>query len=275
MAIISKITVQKKAKQRYNLFIQEQGNDRYAFSVDEDILIKYGLRKGQDLNEEEMRELVDADEAKKTQHLAVHYLSYRMRSEKEMYEYLIKKERQPEHITKAIDFLKQERLIDDTAFAGAFVRTKTRSNLIGPNKVKQQLIQKGVQESVIDAALHSYDIDWQIEVLSTWLKKQAIKGPKQRESTQQLIQKRTSQLVGKGFAYEAIHAALSGNADKANNEDEWQALVYQAEKLLRTYTRKYTGYELKQKLKQALYRKGFAFSEISRYIDEELQGDEN
>lgn len=66
---------------------------------------------------------------------------------------------------------------------------------------------------------------------------------------------------------------MSGNADK-DIDDEWQALIYQAEKLLRTYTRKYTGYELKQKLKQALYRKGFAFSEISRYIDEEMQGDE-
>lgn len=65
MIRISKITVQKKMKQRYNVYVDEKGTDRYSFSVDEDTLIKFGMRKGLELNEDEIKEIVDADEAKK------------------------------------------------------------------------------------------------------------------------------------------------------------------------------------------------------------------
>ncbi|MDP5267029.1 hypothetical protein [Shouchella clausii] len=65
MATISKITVQKKAKQRYNVFIGKPGAERFAFSVDEAILVKYGLRKGLELDENEIKALIEADELKK------------------------------------------------------------------------------------------------------------------------------------------------------------------------------------------------------------------
>ena len=42
LATITKISIQKKAVDRYNIFL----DDNYAFSVTEDILIKFNLRKG-------------------------------------------------------------------------------------------------------------------------------------------------------------------------------------------------------------------------------------
>ncbi|GAF22532.1 regulatory protein RecX [Bacillus sp. JCM 19047] len=172
LPIISKITMQKKAKQRYNIFVLDRQIERYSFSVDEDILIKYNLRKGMELDEDAMKEIAEADEAKKTFHLAIHYLSFRMRSEKEIKEYLVKKEREESHIAQAIQRLNAEGLIDDLAFAHAFVRSKVNQSFIGPTKLKQQLLEKGVAEKHIECALSEYDVNWEVNRLEKWKDKQ-------------------------------------------------------------------------------------------------------
>jgi regulatory protein len=41
MAVITKITVQKKQPDRYNIFTDDGNGERYALSVDEAVLIKY------------------------------------------------------------------------------------------------------------------------------------------------------------------------------------------------------------------------------------------
>ncbi|MBM7841379.1 regulatory protein [Alkalihalobacillus xiaoxiensis] len=273
MIRISKITVQKKMKQRYNVYVDEKGTDRYSFSVDEDTLIKFGMRKGLELNEDEIKEIVDADEAKKTQHLAIHYLSFRMRSEKEMIDYLEKKERQPEHIKQAITFLKRERLVDDFAFAGAFIRTKINQSHIGPSKLKQQLKQKGVLDQIIDESLLPYDLDWQKIEVKRWLEKLERRKVESKESQQQQRNKQINQLLSKGFDYEAIVSVLNNHVEE-DADQEIKALQFQAEKMVRTYSKKYSGYELKQRLTQALARKGFSFSDITSVVDELLQGDD-
>nr|WP_302473730.1 recombination regulator RecX [Shouchella clausii] len=272
VATISKITVQKKAKQRYNVFIGKPGAERFAFSVDEAILVKYGLRKGLELDENEIKALIEADELKKTHHLALHYLSYRMRTEKEIRNYLKEKDRLDEHIEKTIASLKAEKLIDDRAFAEAFARSKTAQTVIGPNKIRQQLLQKGVDAEAIAKALSPYQIKWQIDVLTAWLDKQERRAVNRRESNEQLKQKRTQQLLAKGFEYEAIQVALANR--EADEDNEWEALVYQGEKLLKSYVKKYNGRELTYKLKQALYRKGFALSKIDRFLQTEMEGEE-
>ncbi|WP_180316726.1 recombination regulator RecX [Shouchella shacheensis] len=267
MTTISKITVQKKARQRYNIFLKEAESERYAFSVDEDILIKYNLRKGQALEEEEMRALIDADEAKKTQHLAIHYLSYRIRSAHELRTYLQKKEREPAHIEQTMAFLFREKLLNDEEFAGAYIRTKTRQHVVGPRKLSQELVQKGISSSIIAQALMPLTFEWQVESAYGWLEKQLSKQRKQKESWEKQKLKWMNRLVSKGFEHEPIREALSMIKGK-DEEVEWKALVYQADKLAFSYRKKYEEREVKWKLKQALYRKGFALNVIERYLDE-------
>ena len=50
-------------------------------------------------------------------------------------------------------------------------------------------------------------------------------------------------------------------------EVEWDSLRNQGDKAVRRYS-KYEGYERKQKVKSALYRKGFPIELIERYLDE-------
>lgn len=158
-----------------------------------------------------------------------------MRTEKEIRNYLKEKDRLDEHIEKTIASLKAEKLIDDRAFAEAFARSKTAQTVIGPNKIRQQLLQKGVDAEAIAKALSPYQIKWQIDVLTAWLDKQERRAVNRRESNEQLKQKRTQQLLAKGFEYEAIQVALATR--EADEDNEWEALVYQGEKLLKSYVK--------------------------------------
>ena len=50
---ITKIEVQKKKQNRFNIYL----NNEFAFGVDEDTLLKFGLTKGTELTQDTIREI--------------------------------------------------------------------------------------------------------------------------------------------------------------------------------------------------------------------------
>ena len=73
MAVITKITAQKKRLDRYNIFIAE----KYAFSVDEEVLIKFDLKRGKELDEFDLADIQIQDDIQKAFTQSLHYLSHR------------------------------------------------------------------------------------------------------------------------------------------------------------------------------------------------------
>ena len=80
MPVITKITQQKKDSERYNIFLDE----KYAFSVHETVLVKFGLTKGMPLKTGPLTKWFM--KTKLVKHLIVHFiiLGFRMRSEFEV-----------------------------------------------------------------------------------------------------------------------------------------------------------------------------------------------
>ncbi|NAP00527.1 recombinase RecX, partial [Halomonas sp. MG34] len=58
---ITRITTQKKSKSRYNIFIADGDTDKYGCSVDEDILIKFGLSKNDELDDATIEQILEKD----------------------------------------------------------------------------------------------------------------------------------------------------------------------------------------------------------------------
>lgn len=56
-----------------------------------------------------------------------------------------------------------------------------------------------------------------------------------------------------------------------DDQQEWESLIMYGNKAHKRYS-KYTGFEYTQKMKSALYRKGFPIELIERYLDEFQQG---
>src|SRR4051812_6617932 len=88
MAVITKITAQQKNKDRYNIFMDYGKGEQYAFSVDEEVLIKHRLKKGMEMDELSLIEINYQDDIRKAYNLGVGYLAARIRSEKEIRDYL-------------------------------------------------------------------------------------------------------------------------------------------------------------------------------------------
>ena len=82
---ITSITTQKRPG-RFNVFLD--GN--YAFSVSEDVLIKFQLSKGKELDSADLEEIFQADALSKALNKALDYLSYSLRTEKETRQKLAK-----------------------------------------------------------------------------------------------------------------------------------------------------------------------------------------
>lgn len=266
MVKIARITTQKKNNQRYNIYLTHGEKDYYGFSVDEAILIEHHLRKGMTLSDAQLEQLKQKDNTYKSYTLAIHYLSYRMRTKKEMYDYLVQKDVEEEVVPQIIDRLVAEGLVDDQQFAEAFVNTRINTSNKGPQLVKRELIEKGVATTLAEAAIEKYTYTVQYEKAMTWAEKRL--RTSKRDSFQKQQQKIRGNLMQKGFTPDVTHDVLEDIKQEQGTDEEWEALVFQGNKLLRRHMRKHSAYELQQKVKQGLYRQGFSFDKINQYIEE-------
>ncbi|WP_282941940.1 RecX family transcriptional regulator [Paenibacillus sp. RC67] len=150
---ITKIERQKRIKDRYNLFIDEQ----FAFSVHEDILIKQRLVKGTVISIEHFKVILHAQEKQQAYLDAIRLLSVRLRSEHELKARLKQKGYEPEIRAITLDRLRQEKYVDDGLFAEQLTMQRIRSQKKGRNWVKQELKHKGLQPEQIVQALEQVD----------------------------------------------------------------------------------------------------------------------
>jgi len=269
MEKISRITTQKKNKQRYNIFLTHEKGDQYSFSVDEAILIEYRLHKGMELSKDLIEKLKENDNFYKSYSLAINYLSYRMRTKKEMYDYLLEKEVDENYIPDIMDKLVEESLLNDEQFAELFVNTRISTSSKGPQLVKRELIEKGVSTRIAEETIKKYTYEIQYEKAMKWVEKR-LKTTK-KDSLQKQYQKMQATLMQKGFTYDVISDVMEEVKNNQDTDKEWDALMYHGGKLLRRHGRKFTGFELQQKIKEGLYRQGFPFEQINKFIDEQVK----
>ncbi|WP_342745710.1 recombination regulator RecX [Sediminibacillus massiliensis] len=271
LAKITRITTQKKSKSRYNIFLDQEQGEKYGFSVDEDILIQYQLRKGLELNESDINALIQKDNLQKSFTLGLNFLSYRMRSKKEMYDYLVKKEVDPDQIPVVIDRLENEGFLNDRDFAHALIRTRINTTSKGPLLLRKELIDKGVARTIADEAVGLFPYEEQYKKAEKWVAKKLKNDG--RKSFKQQVQSIQQTLLQKGFNSEIIKDVLNDIDDNRNEDAEWEAVVHQGQKILAKQRKKTEGSELRHKVKAALYRKGFSFEHIERFLDEYTQED--
>lgn len=265
MAVISKITTQQKNKNRYNLFLDRGHGDEFWLSVDEDVLVMFHLRKGLEVNEEDLESIIYEETVRKAYNKAIHYLSFRIRSEKEVKEYLAKKEIDQGIVSVVIERLLNEKYINDKEFADAFVRTRMNLTLKGPEFIKKELMDKGINESIIIDSLKLFTIDKQIEKVTQLIEKK--KKKKSNTSSRENLRKLMATMVQQGFVYDVVKSAFDQLLEKEEEleNDDWEAITFQGNKAFKKY-RQFTGWEKDQKIKQFLYRRGFESELIERFL---------
>lgn len=85
------------------------------------------------------------------------YCAYQERSVKEVTDKLKTFEISEKDREEIINYLIDNKFVNDERFAHAFVRGKINQSGWGVNKIRFHLIQKGVSQEIIDEALQSFD----------------------------------------------------------------------------------------------------------------------
>nr|WP_280635601.1 recombination regulator RecX [Bacillus sp. 165] len=264
--MITKIEMQKKNKERYNIYIDKGAGEEYGFSVDEHTLIHHGLRKGLEIDEIELTNILYDEEVRKGYLLAISYLSFQMRTRKEIQEYLKKKEIGNQVISEVIDKLSEQSYINEREYACAYVRTQSNVPMKGPDLIRRELVEKGISISMIIESLHEYPEEKQIENAERLCQKKV--NSYKHLSALKVRQKLEEMLTRKGYPRHIISIGLESIETKKDSDEEWQALVHHGMKYHEKY-KKLEGWAYESKMKQALYRKGFALEAIERFLSEQ------
>ncbi|REB05311.1 recombination regulator RecX [Sporosarcina sp. BI001-red] len=268
MPVITKITQHKRDKERYNIFLDEI----YTFSIHESNLVKFGLTKGMQLDNWEKENLVYEEEIQRAFNRALHFLGFRMRSEHEVKQKLLQAEFGEAVIQEAIIKLKKLGFLDDHAFSEALLRTQKNTSEKGPNAIKQEMKEKGIDPSIQEEVLEEYDPQEQLATATRLAEKAARKHSSVAPA--QLKQRIQNALQRKGFSFDIIKEAINA-VEFEPDEDEWTSITETAgEKAWRRVSIKYKGYDRKRRVKQAMYQKGIPFDRIDAFIEKkELEED--
>lgn len=265
MIRIIRITTQNNNKERFNILIDQGNGEEFGFSVDQDVLIEFQLRKGQEVTEEELKEILYKDEIKKAFNLTLNFLSYRMRSEKEIREYLLRKSFHEDIVASVIYKLRNNQYVNDLEFAKSFVRSRVFNTTKGPLMIRQELQRKGISEKLIQESLEEFPEEKQLEIAKNFAQKNAEQ--KKSLSDYQIKQKIGQALMARGFPQLIVKTVIAELVIEKDGEEQLTAVASQGKKAFKKYSSKYEGWELEQKVKQYLYQRGFTSDDIEAFIN--------
>ena len=192
-------------------------------------------------------------------------ISTRLRSKKEIKEYLNKLNISIEDQEKIINQLTKIGLINDINFTKAYINDRTYLSNDGPNKIKKDLEEHDIDINIIEEEITNINQEIIYEKLKKLINKK-IKNNR-KYSIYQLKQKIVLDLINLGYDKDMILGCL--NNQKLDNND---ILEKQYNKLYTKFSKKYTGNELYKRIKQSLYQKGFNIEEINNLIEQKIEG---
>ena len=153
MSEITKITIGRSREKRVNVFL----DGKFSFSLEAELALKEGLHVGQELSADQIDALAGSDHFERCFNAANRYLSYRPRSESELRERLHKRGFDGDNVEAVIARLKEQGLVDDTAFAQFWTENRDYFSPRSQRLTRLELRSKGVAEEIIDGVVNSID----------------------------------------------------------------------------------------------------------------------
>lgn len=150
---ITGIEAQKRNRSRVNIDL----DGAYAFSLDR--LTAAWLKPGRKLSEQQIAQLLAKDEQESAYNRALHFLSFRSRSQKEVTTYLQQKGYADSVIAAVLTRLEADGLLDDARFSREWVENRATFRPRSQWLLSRELQQKGIAESTAQAALAEADLD--------------------------------------------------------------------------------------------------------------------
>ena len=202
MNIITKIEVQKRNKERVNIYIDNE----YSFSLSTELIYKEGLKTNENIDLEKIKSIAKEDDYIKCKNAALKIVEKSYKSEKELKDKLLLKGYDNLTIDKTLNFLKEYNFLSDTNYVKMYV--KDRSRLQGKKKIKYDLIKKWINDNLIEEEISNIDEDEEREVAYNMALKKYNVLSKRESDKYKLSQKLYRFLLSKGYDYDIVSYAV-------------------------------------------------------------------
>ncbi len=230
--------------------------DNESLIVYEDVILKYNLLYKKDIDNDLLIEINKENYKSSIYDVSIKYISVRMRSKKELEEYLKKKKYDQKDIEETIKRLQSQDLLNDEKFAKSYINDKLYLTNYGLTKIKNDLLKLGVEEYIIDAIVNNIDLQVINDKLSKIIDKELKINSKL--PTNKLNNKIINRCINLGYNYEDILNILNDKNIEGNSNIE-----YDYKKIYEKYKNKYDEYKLNAVIKSKLYQKGYTIDEIN------------
>lgn len=204
MKKITKVEKQKNNDNRYSIYL----DDEFAFGVHKDILIKYELLKGKEIEDDFINEVIKAKEQSKANNYALKLLSYRSKTSKEILKKMREKGYDQVTINNSVEFLEKLGYVNDRQYALNFVREKVNIKKLGRKRLEFELFKKGIDQDIVNDVISEL-VDTNEEyhrALEIGLKK--LNSSYKNDDKQAQYRKLGGYLQRKGYNYDIVKKVL-------------------------------------------------------------------
>jgi regulatory protein len=196
---ITAIEPQQKNPQRVNIYLDGE----FAFGLA--VVVAAWLRVGQELGEDKIASLKTQDDREITYQKALHFLSYRPRSSAEVRQNLSKRGISDSLIEETLDRLQTAGLIDDEAFARAWVENRNTFRPRGKPALRMELRRKGLSDEIVQSVLDTQVNEAVLAITTARKYARRLAGLEWPEFRQKL----SGFLARRGFSYTTLAPVVS------------------------------------------------------------------
>lgn len=229
---------------KYKIFFEKDTD----YILYEDVILKHNLLLTKEIDLSTLKEVLKDNEYYEAFNISLNYIIYKMRTKKEIKEYLIKKDIDNNTIIKIIDKLQKEGYLNDILFIKSYIHDKLLLTMDGPYKIKNNLKKLELNEDLIEEELNNVKTQWNNK-LEKYIEKN--KKLNKKYSNYYFNKKITNDLIQKGYSKEMFTNLLTVEED--NEEIKKQ----EYDKIYKKLSKKYSGTQLDYKVKNEMYKKGF------------------
>ncbi|QUH22160.1 RecX family transcriptional regulator [Alkaliphilus sp. B6464] len=204
MSKITKIEQQKRNKHRFSIYI----DGVFAFGIHEDVMVKFRLEKGNEIDKHFIENVVKEEEQNKANNYALNLLSYRARSEKEIKNKMFQKGYEDSIIDQSIEFLYRYKYLDDKEFALSFAKDKINLKSAGEKLIRQELFYKGISSDIINDVINVLMDEDKQYTAALELAKKKLNSTYKHDDKQAKQRKLCSFLQRKGYSYSIVSRVL-------------------------------------------------------------------
>lgn len=235
--------------------------DNNVYKIYDDIIINNNLLLKKEISESELNNLLEDNKEAESYYLAIKYITKKLRSEKEVKDYLKKNNFSEDNINLTITKLKKYNFLNNEVYIKSYINDQINLTMNGPKKIYNNLIQLGLPSSLINEYLNTIDKN----IFKDKIKKIIMKKIKANHNYSNYVLKQKIILYISNLGYEKqdILDILNYITFPTNN-----SIVKKANIILKKLENKYQDDSLiKNELKNKLYQKGFSKEEIEEYLE--------